>query len=463
MSNTTETEIITEHAYLLSKYGVQLDTSECKVPTMYWLPKLHKRPYKQRFISNSCSSTTTILSKLLTSCLATIKEQTVKLSEKVFERSQKNIFWSIKNSNDVLQRLKTLNNQARSISCYDFSTLYTSLPHNLIIEKITDLIQKTFNSMQCDFIACNTERAFFTNNSFKDYNIWSCQKLCNALEFLLNNIFVQFDNKIYKQVIGIPMGTNCAPLIADLFLYCYERDFMLKLKPDTQSDIIDAFNKTCRYLDDIFNVNNDFFHGFYKDIYPNELCLSKANDSDSKASFLDLDLTIENNNIITKIYDKRDDFNFDIVNFPHLDGDVPKRTSYGVYISQLIRYARACTKVEDFNCRNLLLTTKLLKQGYRYHKLCRTFTTFYRKYNDLISKYSCNLKTLILHGIREPEFYGDVIYKLRKLLGHTDFNNKFVYMIRTFIKRGYSKHLLRHTCSMLLHPVRLTQFSNIFN
>ena len=95
------------------------------------------------------------------------------------------------------------------------------------------------------------------------------------------------------------------------------------------------------------------------------------------------------------VYDKRDDFDFEIVNFPFLDGDVPRSTSYGVYISQLIRFARASSYVADFNTRNKLLTQKLLKQGYRYHKLRKTFSKFYRRYYDLISKFQVGLKSLL--------------------------------------------------------------------
>ena len=87
-------------------------------------------------------------------------------------------------------------------------------------------------------------------------------------------------------------------------------------------------------------------------IYPAELQLNKADSSDTEAPFLDLNLSISNGTVFTKIYDKRDDFDFDIVNFPFLDGDVPRRTSYGVHISQLIRFARASSNVGDFNCRN---------------------------------------------------------------------------------------------------------------
>ena len=171
------------------------------------------------------------------------------------------------------------------------------------------------------------------------------------------------------------MGTNCAPLVADLFLFCYERDFMMSISDNKQADVIDAFETTSRYLDDISNINIVYFDNMASQIYPSELQLNKANTFDTKAAFLDLHLSISNDIVSTKIYDKRDDFDFEIVNFPFLDGDVPRSTSYEVYISQLIRFARA-SYVADFNTRNELLTQKLLKQGYRYHKLRKTFQNF---------------------------------------------------------------------------------------
>ena len=114
-------------------------------------------------------------------------------------------------------------------------------------------------------------------------------------------------------------------------------------------------------------------------IYPSELQLNKANTSDTGATFLDLHLSISNDIVTTKIYDKRDDFDFEFFNFPFLDGDVPRSTAYGVFISQLIYFARASSYVTDFNTRKKLLTQKLLKQGYRYHKLRKTFHKFYRQ------------------------------------------------------------------------------------
>ena len=148
--------------------------------------------------------------------------------------------------------------------------------------------------------------------------------MCDALNYLLNNIFIRFSSKLYRQIVGIPMGTNCAPLIADMFLIFYERDFMLSLSDNNQTDIIEAFNSTSRYVADLLNIDNPYYEQMVGQIYPTKLQLNKANSSDTEAPFLDLNLSKTNDIVSSKIDDKRDDFNFEIVNFPFLDGDVPR-------------------------------------------------------------------------------------------------------------------------------------------
>ena len=111
------------------------------------------------------------------------------------------------------------------------------------------------------------------------------------------------------------MGTNCAPLVADQCLFCYERDFMLSLSEDNLSDVNEAFNPTFSYLDDLLNIYNNLFDRMVNRIYPSELQLSKANVSDAEVSFFDLHLSISDGFVKTEIYDKRADFDFDIVNF----------------------------------------------------------------------------------------------------------------------------------------------------
>ena len=198
-------------------------------------------------------------------------------------------------------------------------------------------------------------------------------------------------------------------------------------------------------------------------IYPSELQLNKANTSDTEAAFLDLHLSIYNDIVSTKIYDKRDDFDFEIVNFPFLDGDVPRYTSYGVYISQLIRFARASGYVADFNTRNKLLTQKLLKQGYRIHKLRKTFSKFYRQYYDLISKFQVGLKCLLRQGLSEPDFYGDFGYKLKKIVGSNNFSAQFIKIISHYKKIGYTIYVLQQTACLVVNPTTVGNFPFLFN
>ena len=112
---------------------------------------------------------------------------------------------------------------------------------------------------------------------------------------------------VYQQILGIPMGTNCAPLIADLFLFCYERDFMSILHKSKQYDLTDMFNDTSRYLDDIFTINIPKFEKHIPDIYPTELQLNKANTLDKETSFLDLNIKLIGSDVHTSVYDKRND------------------------------------------------------------------------------------------------------------------------------------------------------------
>ena len=119
---------------------------------------------------------------------------------------------------------------------------------------------------------------------------------------------------------------------------------MTSLSGDNKTDINEAFNSTSRYLDDLFYIDSPYFEGMVNQIYSPELQLNKAYSSDTEAPLLDLHLSTSNGFVSSKIYDKRDDFDFDIVKFPFLDGDVPRRPSYGVYIFQLIKFTRVCSR-----------------------------------------------------------------------------------------------------------------------
>ena len=155
------------------------------------------------------------------------------------------------------------------------------------------------------------------------------------IEFLVDNIHVRFDGQLFRQMVGIPMGTNCAPPLADLFLYSYENEFLDKL-----------INLSYRYIDDLISFNNKRFKEFISDI---ELTISETTESTSVASYLDLLFIRDNsNNITTKLYHKRDMFGFHIVKFPFISSNIPPAPAYNVYAFQLIGYACCCSNYSDF-------------------------------------------------------------------------------------------------------------------
>ena len=138
--------------------------------------------------------------------------------KKTYEREGIKCFWSIKNSTDILNKLKTKGFQASTISTYDFSTLYTTLPHTLIRNQLVDLFENTFRREEVLYLASNEEHAFFASEEHKRYDLWSCQKVTDALIYLLDNIYIRFGSKLYRQNVGITMGTNCATLL--LICFC---------------------------------------------------------------------------------------------------------------------------------------------------------------------------------------------------------------------------------------------------
>ena len=157
---------------------------------------------------------------------------------------------------------------------------------------------------------------------------------------------------------------------------------------------------------------------------------------------------------------KSNDFDFEIVNFPFLDGDVPRSPSYGVYISQLIRFARVCSNIDDFNNRTLFMTAKLLKQD--IIKFEKAFSKLYHRHSELMVKYNIGLKTLLQQGISEPIFYGDLVYNYSKKLLATlilVINSK---RLSNVIKKkvGYNLDIMRQSACLVVNPI--TGFSRGF-
>lgn len=184
------------------------------------------------------------------------------------------------------------------------------------------------------------------------------------------------------------MGTDCAPFLANLFLYSYEYDWIEKQRKLKNYPKLNAFKHCCRYIDDLFLANNDdVMKEVMTDIYPNGLVLVPDGSDGLSTPFLDFQLAIDNGVISTSIFDKRDAFDFPIVNFPTLTGNIPIRSSYGVFVGEAVRYARACTYYEDFEKRIVILVKKLKTQFFSQQLLKNTWLKFCDTHLLLVQKY----------------------------------------------------------------------------
>ena len=215
------------------------------------------------------------------------------------------------------------------------------------------------------------------------------------LEFLIDNIFAMFGGRVFQQTVRIPMGTNCAPHLADLFIYSYEADFIQGLLKKNEKKLARSFNFTFRYTDDVLSLNNSGFGDCVDHIYHIDLKIKDTTDTDRSASYIDLHIEIDSEGWLrTKLYDKRYDINFPIVNFPFICSNMPAAPVYEVYISQMIPYSRACGSYQDFTDRGLLLTRKLLNKGFLLARLKSSLRNFYGRHYDFVDRYGISVSQM---------------------------------------------------------------------
>ena len=386
LSNLTFDNIIDHTCQFSQLLGVPVNDIMKDLPIIYWIPKMHKNPTSQRFIAGSKSCSIKRISKLFSKSLKLMLHHLKTYYKVVYNRSGLKNFWIIENSLDFLESIK--NKRVTHLETYDFSTLYTSLPHAEIKSKFKILFRTIFNREDKQFVNVNLNKAFFSNTHNNSYKSFTEIQLVQILDFILDNIFVKFGKDIYKQIIGIPIGLDSGQDIANLLLFHYESSYIDRL---SKRDLVTAkkFNGSDRYIDDLSSIYNPNFSQHLPLIYPPDLIVNLSSNSTSNVNYLDINMKIDDNfNLVTSIYDKRDDFNFEIVNFPYLDSCIPRKPALGIFLSQLIRYARICSKFNDFSKRSLNLSKRLQNQGYQLKELRKLLVRFYHERSSLLEKYN---------------------------------------------------------------------------
>ena len=189
------------------------------------------------------------------------------------------------------------------------------------------------------FLFLGREGPYFVKEILRfEKNKYTEDDITNMIEFLVDNIFVVFGGggEVFQQIVGMPMGTNCALLLADIFQYSYGAEFIQFWLSTGKKKLASQFNLTYRHIDDVLSINDPDFDNYLGQMYPAELEIKDMTESYNSASYLDLLLSIgRNGQLHTSLYDKRGDFNFHITNFPFLSSNIPSWPAYGVFISQL--------------------------------------------------------------------------------------------------------------------------------
>ena len=285
-----------------------------------------------------------------------------------------NTFWITQSIKPVIDAIRKLNkrNKAVSIATFDFSTLYTKIPHQKLISVLHSIIDFCFKGGTCEFIAITRFGARWVKDKSK-YNIWfDKQKLKDAVTYLMENCYFTVGKDLFRQIIGIPMGSDPAPFFANLFLYFYERNWILDLKKKDQFTAR-KFSNTFRFIDDLNAINDGGeFEKHHLDIYPTELQLSRENDENNAATFLDLDIKIIGQRFSLSLYDKRDAFPFNIVRMPFKSSNMPTSIFYDSVAAKILRIGRATTNSVNFTKTTAQLIARMQNQGAAIYKLKST-------------------------------------------------------------------------------------------
>ena len=401
LSDSDPTNIIDNNDILCDNYGITLDERLRTLPFMYWLPKMHYSPPRARFIVASSSCSSKPLSRLASSIYKHIFNQVRNFHSKSSFYRNYNRFWVIENSAPVIEKLLKINEKkkAKDISTYDFSTLYTKLPHDDLIDKLDKVVDFAFQGGKGKkdgnrkYLTVRGRSTFWSKKKFGQ-NSFTKQQIKVLTRHLIKETYFKVGNLLFHQCIGIPMGIDPAPFWANLYLYWYEHEFIKSLMSSDKASAM-KFRYATRFIDDECNLNDGGEFGrLFQQIYPKELEL-KCEHSGEHATFLDLYITIIDGIFVFKLFDKRDNFPFFIVRMPDLSGNIPSHVFYGSVMSEFLRIARSTLLYADFLPVASNLLNRMINQGGSKVKILQQISKAISRHPLSFNKFSKRAKEII--------------------------------------------------------------------
>ena len=330
---------------------------------------MHYNPPRARFIVASSACSTKPLSKLASSIFKHIFNQVRNFHEKSYFYKNYNRFWVIENSTPVIDKLSRINEKkgAKDISTYDFSTLYTKLQHDDLISNLHEVVDFAFKGGNekkdgnRKYLTISGRSTFWSKKK-KGKNSFTKGEIKILVSHLIRGTYFQIGNLLFRQFIGIPMGIAPAPFWANLYLYSYEYKFIKNLIRTCPKTAM-KFRNAVRFIDDECNLNDggEFGRSFHL-IYPADLEL-KCEHQGLHATFLELEINVQQNIFVYKLFDKRDGFPFFIIRMPDLNGNIPSHVFYGSIMSEFLRIARCTLLYSDFLPSAISLFKRMVNQG----------------------------------------------------------------------------------------------------
>ena len=297
-----------------------------------------------------------------------------------------NMFFITDNFQKIASDIQYLNSRtkANSISTYDFTSLYTKIPHSSLITNLEWYIDLAFRGAYKrgkKYFSIYSQSANWVGSFCEGTCAFDANNFKTLIKFLINNAFFGCGDKILRQKIGIPMGLDPAPQMANAHLHKYEFDFQQKMAKSNYA-VAKSLNHTFRYIDDISPLNDKGnFDKYRSQIYPSDLELNKENIGFKSVSVLEMKIDIIGEKFNVNIFDKRDGFGFEVFRYPSIHSNIPDRTLYNVFYSQLVRFSRVCNNMDGFISAFKTLKGRVLSKGAKERILFNTFKKFWVKYN----------------------------------------------------------------------------------
>ena len=397
-------DIINYNITLCKSFNLSTTDSHHSLPFMFWTPKMHKTPSGARFIVASAVCSTKPISNVVSVIFRKIFLQIQSFHSKCLFYQNYNRFWVIQNSKTLINRLNKLNQKhnAKMISTFDFSTLYTKLPHSDLIRVLSNLIDLVFNgggktdSGNRKYLTVKGKSCYFTRHKHGN-DSYTKNQIKMLVKHLILETYFQIGNMLFRQCIGIPWGLTLLHS-GQIYIYISMRaNTSLSLSsPKIVKCDSEALNSKIlqEFIDDCCNLNdNNAFSLYHKDIYPPELEL-KCEHSGNHATFLELDIQIIGNQFVYKLFDKRDAFPFSIVRMPVLGGNIPSQVFYGSIFSEYLRIARATLKYQDFLPKAKELLNRMINQGAVENILLKQINKLLDRHPDAFESFNVNSKTI---------------------------------------------------------------------